>query len=123
VSIAGWAQKSLWRFDAAAVILDDMSFRKPFRAQPVKLGAYERERQARNRRVASRRLLFKSAALAGGVFVVGMIATNLDQLATFYPACSWARVAGAAPIYRGQPGYREKLDADGDGVACEWSPR
>ncbi|MDX8357869.1 excalibur calcium-binding domain-containing protein [Sphingopyxis terrae] len=24
-----------------------------------------------------------------------------------------------APIYRGEPGYREGLDADADGVACE----
>lgn len=26
---------------------------------------------------------------------------------------------GMAPIYRGEPGYREGLDADADGVACE----
>ena len=31
-----------------------------------------------------------------------------------------ARAAGAAPIYRGEPGYREKLDRDNDGIACEW---
>ncbi|MER3450079.1 MAG: hypothetical protein C4315_10030 [Chloroflexota bacterium] len=30
-----------------------------------------------------------------------------------------ARSAGAAPILRGQTGYREALDGDGDGVACE----
>ncbi|WP_254699247.1 excalibur calcium-binding domain-containing protein [Rhodococcus sp. SGAir0479] len=29
-----------------------------------------------------------------------------------------ARAAGAAPIYRGQPGYASKLDRDNDGVAC-----
>jgi hypothetical protein len=29
------------------------------------------------------------------------------------------RAAGAAPLYRGQPGYSSKLDRDGDGVACE----
>ncbi|MFI6938539.1 excalibur calcium-binding domain-containing protein [Streptomyces sp. NPDC050418] len=28
-------------------------------------------------------------------------------------------VAGAAPIYRGQPGYRSGLDRDGDGIACD----
>lgn len=39
----------------------------------------------------------------------------------FYKNCSAARAAGAAPIYRGQPGYRDKLDRDGDGIACEWS--
>ncbi|MFF1337434.1 excalibur calcium-binding domain-containing protein [Streptomyces sp. NPDC058290] len=27
--------------------------------------------------------------------------------------------AGAAPMRRGQPGYREALDRDKDGVACD----
>ena len=27
--------------------------------------------------------------------------------------------AGAAPLYRGEPGYRAALDPDGDGIACE----
>jgi hypothetical protein len=34
-------------------------------------------------------------------------------------AAATARAAGAAPIYRGQPGYREEMDGDGDGIACE----
>ena len=38
---------------------------------------------------------------------------------TYYPGCDAARAAGAAPIYRGQPGYREEMDGDGDGIACE----
>lgn len=33
--------------------------------------------------------------------------------------CSEARAAGAAPVYRGDPGYRLHLDRDGDGVGCE----
>jgi len=37
----------------------------------------------------------------------------------YYRHCADARAAGAAPIYRGQPGYREELDADSDGIACE----
>ncbi|MDS1115833.1 excalibur calcium-binding domain-containing protein [Gordonia westfalica] len=37
----------------------------------------------------------------------------------YYKNCSAARAAGAAPLYAGQPGYRAKLDRDGDGVACE----
>ena len=37
----------------------------------------------------------------------------------FYKNCAAARAAGAAPSYRGQPGYRSKLDADGDGIACD----
>lgn len=37
----------------------------------------------------------------------------------FFRNCSEARAAGAAPIYRGQPGYRSEMDGDGDGIACE----
>lgn len=37
----------------------------------------------------------------------------------YYPNCAAARAAGAAPIYRGQPGYASHLDRDGDGIACE----
>ncbi|CAN7549297.1 excalibur calcium-binding domain-containing protein [Pararhizobium sp. LjRoot238] len=37
----------------------------------------------------------------------------------YFPNCAAARAAGAAPIYAGEPGYRRKLDRDGDGVACE----
>ncbi len=38
---------------------------------------------------------------------------------TPYRSCAAARAAGAAPLYRGQPGYSSDLDRDGDGVACE----
>ncbi|WDV98249.1 excalibur calcium-binding domain-containing protein [Brevibacillus parabrevis] len=37
----------------------------------------------------------------------------------YYANCSEAKAAGAAPLYRGEPGYRAKLDRDKDGVACE----
>lgn len=36
-----------------------------------------------------------------------------------YRNCAAARAAGAAPIYRGQPGYGAHMDGDGDGIACE----
>ena len=36
--------------------------------------------------------------------------------------CAEARAAGAAPIDRGQAGYADHLDRDGDGVACEPYP-
>jgi hypothetical protein len=38
---------------------------------------------------------------------------------TYYANCSAARAAGAAPVYRGQPGYGSHLDRDDDGVGCE----
>src|SRR5215475_5140854 len=37
----------------------------------------------------------------------------------YYHNCTAARAAGAAPIRRGEPGYRPALDADNDGIACE----
>ncbi|MCW2581283.1 MAG: hypothetical protein JWQ53_73 [Klenkia sp.] len=38
---------------------------------------------------------------------------------TGFASCAEARAAGAAPVRVGDPGYREGLDGDGDGVACE----
>lgn len=37
----------------------------------------------------------------------------------YYKNCSAARAAGAAPVYRGQPGYGRHLDRDNDGIGCE----
>lgn len=35
-----------------------------------------------------------------------------------YLNCDQVRSAGAAPLRREDPGYAERLDPDGDGVAC-----
>lgn len=37
----------------------------------------------------------------------------------YFSNCKEARAAGYANIYEGEPGYRPKLDRDGDGIACE----
>lgn len=37
----------------------------------------------------------------------------------YYANCTEARKAGAAPIKKGESGYRPALDRDNDGVACE----
>lgn len=37
----------------------------------------------------------------------------------YYKNCTEARNAGAAPVYKGDPGYGKHLDRDGDGVGCE----
>ncbi|MEU1431139.1 excalibur calcium-binding domain-containing protein [Nocardia sp. NPDC005746] len=37
----------------------------------------------------------------------------------YYGSCAEAKRAGAAPLRRGDPGYRSGLDRDGDGIACE----
>ncbi|MDV8001430.1 excalibur calcium-binding domain-containing protein [Rhodococcus sp. IEGM 1408] len=36
-----------------------------------------------------------------------------------YANCTEVKEAGAAPIYKGSPGYATKLDRDGDGIACD----
>lgn len=41
------------------------------------------------------------------------------ERSAYYRNCDAARAAGAAPIYAGSPGYREGMDGDGDGIACE----
>lgn len=39
-----------------------------------------------------------------------------------FPNCAAAWEAGAAPVHRGDPGYSERLDRDGDGIGCESRP-
>lgn len=41
------------------------------------------------------------------------------QAPVHFSSCKQAREAGAAPLYRGDPGYSSRLDRDNDGVACE----
>ena len=38
---------------------------------------------------------------------------------TSYTDCGAVRAAGAAPIRRGEPGWSDAFDGDGDGVGCE----
>ncbi len=37
----------------------------------------------------------------------------------YYPDCTAAQKAGAAPLHKGEPGYRVELDRNRDGIACE----
>mgnify|MGYP001565759171 CR=1 FL=1 len=39
--------------------------------------------------------------------------------AAYFRNCREAWAAGAAPLHRGQAGYRAEMDGDGDGIACE----
>ena len=36
-----------------------------------------------------------------------------------YSGCNEVRALGRAPLYADQPGYREDMDGDLDGIACE----
>ena len=43
------------------------------------------------------------------------------ESSVYYAGCNDVRAAGKAPLYAGEPGYREGMDGDGDGdgIACE----
>ncbi|MFI6151692.1 excalibur calcium-binding domain-containing protein [Kitasatospora sp. NPDC051170] len=56
---------------------------------------------------------------SGGSSSGGSGSTSGGGGAAYYANCKAAKAAGAAPLHRGDPGYRAALDGDGDGVACE----
>lgn len=41
------------------------------------------------------------------------------QAGDYWRECDEARAAGTAPIYAGEPGYRDGMDGENDGIACE----
>lgn len=47
------------------------------------------------------------------------VAVKRSNGSVYYPNCTAARNAGAAPVRRGQPGYGTHLDRDRDGIGCE----
>ncbi|MGQ2956515.1 MAG: excalibur calcium-binding domain-containing protein [Sphingopyxis sp.] len=49
----------------------------------------------------------------------GMARARTPEDGDYWRRCDDARAAGSAPLYRGEPGYRDGLDADDDGIACE----
>jgi Excalibur calcium-binding domain len=64
-------------------------------------------------------ILLVGASLVAAPAVLMAAPSNAQQTGTYYRNCAEARAAGAAPIYRGQPGYAPHLDRDRDGIACE----
>lgn len=112
-----------------------MSFRKRFRAPPLRVGPYYRTK--RQRAYVSFAAKVFAAAIAGGVLVgavsapavrqqfaaafepMGIARARAPQPGDHWAGCDDARAAGTAPIYVGEPGYRDGMDGDGDGVACE----
>ncbi|WHU45959.1 excalibur calcium-binding domain-containing protein [Gordonia sp. L191] len=65
------------------------------------------------------RRIIIGASLIGAGIAGSALAAGPAQSAPYYSNCSEARAAGAAPLYRGDPGYRSALDRDNDGIACE----
>ncbi|MGO0061464.1 thermonuclease family protein [Brevibacillus fluminis] len=45
--------------------------------------------------------------------------SGAKQTSVYYASCKEARAAGAAPLHKGEPGYRPEMDGDKDGIACE----
>jgi hypothetical protein len=62
------------------------------------------------------------AVMLGAVYMA-FPGTGSARSEVHYPNCAAARAAGAAPVRRGEPGYRPELDLNGDGIACEPNPR
>lgn len=56
--------------------------------------------------------------------LVGTLTMSASERATSersvtYSGCREVRRLGKGPLYSGQPGYRENMDGDGHGIACE----
>jgi hypothetical protein len=104
-----------------------MDQRRPYRPKPQ----WQRpQRRSRSWSIKDWMLviLIGGAALSQvvpGLKSAGTVATTSPQgladiqSSAFYPNCDAARAAGVAPLHVGDPGYRDKLDADSDGIACE----
>lgn len=104
-----------------------ISFKKPFRAIPVRLGPYHKAQQRRQQSIAAAKVL--GLATAGGL-VIGLftaadpsgspteigsivremaVSSGLARKSTpmpgaYYSGCNDARAAGVAPLYAGEPG-------------------
>jgi len=109
---------------------------------PIQSGRAYRRKAAR-KRGASAGMILAGAALIGAAVGIGSTTTARERAETAATAlkplavsaglmrarapqdgdhwsrCDDARAAGTTPIHAGEPGYRNGLDRDGDGVACE----
>jgi Excalibur calcium-binding domain len=119
-----------------------MSLRKPFRAVPIKPGP--RYRANLGERTKKTPILLIVSCLGFGAMLglailtidktipsrliesvkpmavsVGLMRDRVPQEGDSWSGCHAARAAGTAPIYFGEPGYDERMDGDGDGIACE----
>lgn len=119
-----------------------MSFRQPPRAIPIKEAARRRQKRQRQRGTGIVAYLGGAAVLGTVIGIVSVavsagdvssitsaaeefaVSAGLARARNPQPGDSWsgcdsARAAGTAPIYSSEPGYREGMDGDGDGIACE----
>ena len=47
------------------------------------------------------------------------LAASATDPKVHYSGCNEVRALGKAPLHKGDPGYSESMDGDGDGIACE----
>jgi hypothetical protein len=119
-----------------------MTNRKNFKAIPIQMEKrYQRKAALRPHKVTVQFL--SAGVLAGGILGIGsvlitpggsnaigdavrpiavtagFVRARLPQEGDHWSRCDEARAAGSTPLYFGEPGYRDGLDRDGDGVACE----
>ena len=53
------------------------------------------------------------------ILILSFISVNTFSETLYFKNCKEAKAKGYKNIKKGQPGYRDKLDRDKDGIACE----
>ncbi|WP_306361744.1 DUF1524 domain-containing protein [Nocardia sp. CC227C] len=98
--------------DASQWLPPRKDYRCTYVAQQIEVKAAYRLWVTRDERDAMARVLDTCTATAP-------TAAPSTTSTVHYGNCEEARTAGAAPLRRGEPGYRPQLDGNGDGIACE----
>lgn len=100
--------------EAARVVAEQAVAEKAAADENVRVAAEQAAAEETARVVAEQAAADEAARVAAEE-----AAQQLAPAAAYYPNCTAAKAAGAAPIYQGQPGYRSALDRDNDGIACD----
>ena len=53
------------------------------------------------------------------ILTLAFVTANVFSETLYFKNCKDAKAKGYKNIKKGQPGYRDKLDRDKDGIACE----
>lgn len=80
------------------------------------------EKQADSGTLASAAVAPAKTLVSNAAVITGIRRRREPEAGDHWGGCNDARAVGTAPIYRGEPGYDEKMDGDGDGIACERRP-
>jgi hypothetical protein len=101
-------------------------------APPIRYVPPQPDRRAERERARAPYTVFLPGLVIGGLLGYAMTlddprtlkslpdrAYNILHGSTYYINCAHARLVGASPLRKGQPGYSKRLDTDGNGVACE----